>query len=89
MKNWLWGALGVVLLVVGLGVTSVGFLQPGLTCADDDSSAGCPATPFYSAMLGLGLVLTIVSIVFLVRAGNTHMLAPEAAVPFREVRTDY
>lgn len=88
MKNWLWCALGLILLFAGLGVTAVGVFQPGLTCPDDDASAGCPATPFYSGMLGIGLAIIFVSIFSLVRAGKTQQLMSDAAVPPRQVPRD-
>lgn len=71
MKNWLWGAIGTVTLCLGMVMSAVGFLQPGLTCPGEDSSAGCPSTPLYSGMLGFGIVLLLASILFLIRAGKT------------------
>ncbi len=75
MKIWLWGTLGSVLLLAGLAASFVGFVQPGLTCPDDDASAGCPATPFYSGMLGIGLLLLCIASIFFVlfvRAGQAR-----------------
>ena len=82
MKAWIWGILGTVLLLSGAGFASVGFIQPGLTCAEDDSSAGCPATPFFSGMLGIGLVLLIMGIIFVVQAAKTRRPPAGAVGPW-------
>ena len=82
MKSWMWGILGTVLLLSGAGFASVGFIQPGLTCTEDDSSAGCPATPLFSGMLGIGLALLIMGIIFVVQAAKTRRPPADAVGPW-------
>jgi Na+/H+-dicarboxylate symporter len=76
MKIWVCGATGIATLCIALGLILVGFLQPGVTCAEDDSAAGCASTPLHSGMLVSGVVLVPTSILFLVRAGKRDRLAP-------------
>lgn len=83
MKNWVWGVTGVVTLCMALGLIAVGFLQPGVTCAEDDSSAGCPSTPVHAGMLGSGTVLLPAGILFLIRSGRRERLAPDLVAPFK------
>lgn len=83
MKIWVWGTAGIATLCISLGLILVGFLQPGVTCAEDDSAAGCPSTPVHSGMLVSGVVLLPPSILFLVRAGKRERLAPESAGPLK------
>lgn len=82
MKNWVWGTIGTVVLVLAIGLTVLGFFQPGVECAEDDVSAGCPATPGFAAMLMVGIVLLPASILLLIRAGKTQKLPLEAAGKF-------
>lgn len=79
----LWGAVGTATLCLGLLASGVGFFQPGLICLEDDSSAGCPATPFYTGTLMLGLVLLLTSIFFFIRAQTTKRVTAESDDPVR------
>jgi Na+/H+-dicarboxylate symporter len=83
MKNWAWGFIGVATLCMALGLIAVGFLQPGITCAEDDTSAGCPSTPVHAVMLVSGTVLLPTGILFLIRSGKQERLAPDLVAPFK------
>lgn len=82
MKSWIWGILSAVLLLAGAVSAAVGFLQPGVACAEDDSPAGCPATPFYSGLLGIGLTLLIIGTIFAVQAAKARRPPPGAVLPW-------
>lgn len=82
MKNWVWGTIGTAVLVFGLGLSALGFFRPGLECAEDDVSAGCPATPTFAVMSVAGILLIPASIPLLIRAGKTQKIPFEAAGKF-------
>ena len=82
MKNWVWGTIGTVTLVLGLGLSALGFFKPGLVCDVDDVSAGCPATPSFAIISMLGIVLLVLSIPFLIRSRKLQKLPLDAVGNF-------
>ncbi len=81
-KNTVNATLGLLLTLVGAVGSVVVFLQPWRSCAEDDSSAGCPVATTDQALLGLALCILVVGVIFLAKSLRTEQIPSHAAGPF-------
>ncbi len=63
VPDTIWVNLSFAAIFLGAALALLGFLQPWVSCPEEDTSAGCPAQARELAIIAAGIAISVVGVI--------------------------